>query len=52
MNVTIYRAITDPQKADSVVENIQPEQTATIDLQALSQGIDSQLEAAKKVLKK
>lgn len=52
MNVTIYRAITDPQKADSVVENIQPEQNATMDLQALSQGIDSQLEAAKKVLKK
>ena len=52
MNVTVYRAISDPQKPDSVVENIQPEQNATMDLQALSQGIDSQLEAAKKVLKK
>ncbi len=52
MNITAYRVISDQQKPDSIVENVQPQENAAIDLQQLSQGKDSQLDAAVKVLKK
>jgi carboxyl-terminal processing protease len=52
LNVTILRVINDPNKADSLVEGVEPEQTATLDLQTLAQGKDSQIEAAIKILKK
>ncbi len=52
VNVTLYRVVSDPKKPDSLVEIVQPEEKATLDLQQLSQGKDSQIEAAVKILKK
>jgi hypothetical protein len=51
-NITVYRAITDPQKPESILPGIQPDQEVSLDLQQLSQGTDSQLEAAVKAVTK
>ncbi len=52
MNVTVYRAVAELNKADSIVPEVKPEELAPVDLQQLLQGKDNQLEAAIKVLKK
>ncbi|MBN9388544.1 MAG: PDZ domain-containing protein [Chloroflexi bacterium] len=52
LNVTLYRAISDPQKPESILTGVQPDQAVSMDLQQLSQGTDSQLDAAIKALTK
>jgi carboxyl-terminal processing protease len=52
INITIYRAISDATKPESIVNSVEPDQPATPDLQQLSEGKDSQLDAAIKALKK
>lgn len=52
LNITIYKAISDVNKPESIVGNVQPDQKATMDLQQLSQGKDSQVDAAVKALTK
>lgn len=52
LNITIYRAISDLTKPESIVNGVEPDQKAPLDLQQLSQGTDSQLDTAIKALKK
>jgi C-terminal peptidase prc len=52
LNITNYRAISDPAKPESIVNGVEPDQPASLDLQQLSQGTDSQLDTAVKALKK
>ncbi len=52
LNITIYKAISDPKKPESIINGVEPDQQAAIDLQQLSQGKDSQLDLAVKALTK
>jgi carboxyl-terminal processing protease len=52
LNLTNYRAISDPNKPESIVTGVEPDQPGGLDLQQLSQGKDSQLDAAVKALTK
>ncbi len=52
LNITLYRAISDPQKPESIIPGVEPDQPDGLDLQQLSQGNDSQLDAAIKALTK
>lgn len=52
LNVTLYKAISDPKKPESIVQGVEPDQPGNLDLQQLSQGKDSQLDAAVKALTK
>lgn len=52
VNITIYRVIESVEKPDSLIEAVKPEEAASLDVQQLLQGKDTQLEAAVKILNK